>query len=107
MLSQQGLADAMAGVEKGAVKVSRLTPGTTIKPHCAAVNDRIRVHLALAVPDGDIGIRVAGEGRRWEEGQLLVFDDSFEHSVWHRGSTEEDRIVLIVDLRHPDLPYEK
>lgn len=103
-LSQQGLTDAMAGVEKGAVKVSRLSPGTTIKPHCAAVNDRIRVHLALSVPnDADIGIQVAGEERRWEEGQLLVFDDSFEHDVWHRGGTE-DRIVLILDLRHPDLP---
>ena len=103
-LSRQGLGDAMAGVSKGGVKVSRLSPGTTIKPHCAAVNDRVRVHLALSVPDGaDIGIRVAGEERRWEEGQMLVFDDSFEHDVWHRGAAG-DRLVLIIDLRHPDLP---
>lgn len=103
-LSRQGLGGAMAGVSKGAVKVSRLSPGTTIKPHCAAVNDRVRVHLALSVPDdADIAIRVAGEERRWEEGQLLVFDDSFEHDVWHRG-TAGDRLVLIIDLRHPDLP---
>jgi len=110
VLSREGLAEAMAGVTKGAVKVSRLSPGTTIKPHCAAENDRVRVHLALSVPDGDdIGIRVADETRGWEEGQLLVFDDSFEHEVWHRGTEagSADRLVLIIDLRHPDLEHKK
>jgi hypothetical protein len=35
----------------------------------SGLNDRIRVHLALAVSDDDdIGIQVAGEERRWEEG---------------------------------------
>ena len=30
-----------------------------------------------------------------------MFDDSFEHEVWHHG--EADRIVLIVDFIHPQL----
>lgn len=31
----------------------------------------------------------------------MVFDDSFEHEVWHNGT--ETRLVLIVDVWHPDL----
>ena len=43
------------------------------------------------------------------EGSHLVFDDSFEHEVWWRappnGSAEAHlpRVLLAVDLVHPDL----
>lgn len=39
--------------------------------------------------------------RTWKEGKLFVFDDSFEHEVWHNGTTT--RLVLIVDVWHPEL----
>ena len=39
--------------------------------------------------------------RTWREGEFIVFDDSFEHEVWHDGNST--RLVLIVDLWHPDL----
>ena len=47
-------------------------------------------------------MRVATETVRWREGELIVFDDSFEHEVWNESG--ETRIVLIVDFNHPDLP---
>eukprot|EP01045_Picozoa_sp_COSAG04_P023443 COSAG04_NODE_2786_length_3581_cov_1.586157_2_plen_91_part_00 len=31
----------------------------------------------------------------------MIFDDSFEHEVWHKGT--EDRLILIVDFIHPAL----
>jgi hypothetical protein len=37
----------------------------------------------------------------WAAGEVVLFDDSFEHQVWHRGSG--DRLVLIVDFIHPGL----
>lgn len=44
--------------------------------------------------------------RKWREGKVMVFDDSFEHEVWHNGTAL--RLVLIVDVWHPDLsPAEK
>ena len=46
-------------------------------------------------------IGVGDEARQWEEGRCLVFEDYFEHEAWNH--TDEDRIVLIVDLWHPDL----
>ena len=108
-----GLKEANRRVAQGAVKLSNLAQGTVIKPHCAPVNDRIRIHLPLVVPKPsasartphqEIGIRVGGEARAWTEGELMAFDDSFEHEVWHRG--EEDRLVLIIDIPHPDLEEE-
>ena len=46
-------------------------------------------------------LRVAEETLEWREGKVFVFDDSFDHEVWHEGG--EDRLVLIVDLWHPEL----
>lgn len=37
--------------------------------------------MPLIVPDGDCGMRVGADVRRWEEGTATLFDDSFEHEV--------------------------
>jgi aspartate beta-hydroxylase len=85
----------------GLIYVSRMRGGTHVHPHRGPTNLRVRCHLGIVVPDGDCAIRVGDETRRWEEGRCLVFDDYFEHEAWNH--TDEDRIVLIVDLWHPDL----
>jgi aspartate beta-hydroxylase len=85
----------------GLIYVSRMRGGTHVQPHRGPTNLRVRCHLGIKVPDGDCAIRVGDETRRWEEGRCLVFDDYFEHEAWNH--TDEDRIVLIVDLWHPDL----
>lgn len=53
---------------------------------------------------------VDGKTLTWELGKCLLFDDSFLHSVTHSGNMSRDqssapvnRIVLIVDMWHPDL----
>jgi hypothetical protein len=56
----------------------------------------IRVHYGIKIPDGDIGFCVKGEKKRWENGKCFAFNDFFEHNGWN--NTEEDRIILIVDL---------
>ena len=35
----------------------------------------------------------------------MIFDDSFEHEVWNEGNSS--RLVLIVDIWHPDLTAEQ
>jgi hypothetical protein len=85
----------------GLIYVSRMRAGTHIRAHRGPTNVRLRCHLGITVPDGDCAIRVGDEIRRWREGECLVFDDHFEHEAWNH--TAEDRIVLIVDLWHPDL----
>lgn len=85
----------------GVVQFSWLNPGAHLVPHCGTTNTRLRVHLGVRTPGG-ASIRVKDRILTWQEGRCLVFDDSFEHEVWHRGS--EPRVVLIVDIFHPELP---
>ena len=85
----------------GLMYVSKTNPGTHIKPHVGPTNMRLRCHLGIKVPDGDVGLRVADQRLRWQEGKCIVFDDHLEHESWN--FTGEPRIVLIIDLWHPDL----
>ena len=87
--------------ESGLIYFSRLEPGTKIAPHRGSSNIRLRCHLPLVVPQGNCGLRVVNEIRQWKEGECLVFDDFLEHDVWNY--TREARLVLLVDLWHPDL----
>lgn len=91
---------AARSCKRGQVKFSVMHPGTHVWPHCGPTNCRIRAHLGLKVPS-DTFIRVAEQTRSWENGEWLIFDDSFEHEVWHNGTGT--RLVLIVDFWHPDL----
>jgi hypothetical protein len=84
---------------------SHLRAGAAIAPHHGPTNVRLRVHVPLRVPAGDLGLRVAGETRAWEVGVPLIFDDSFEHSAWNRGAG--DRLVLLLDVWSPEVLVEE
>lgn len=84
----------------GVVALSRLSPGTHILPHCGLTNARLRLHYPLSV-DGGARMRVGDTTFSWELGRSVVFDDSFEHEVWHDGA--RPRLVLIADFFHPGL----
>ena len=92
---------AKAGV--GKCTFSALGPGAHLKPHCGSSNARLTAHLPLVVPPGCCSIRVGGETRPYREGELLVFDDSYEHEVWNTSATDV-RIVLLIRFWHPDVP---
>lgn len=79
---------------------SRLTPGTHIQPHHGMLNTRLICHLPLIVPDG-CALRVGPETRQWREGELTIFDDSFEHEAWNRGTS--DRTILLFEIWRPDI----
>ena len=85
---------------EGLAYFSILEPGTHITAHCGPTNGRIRYHLGLEAPEG-ARLRVKDEVRSWIPDKCLIFDDSFEHEVFHEG--KQRRVVLIVDLWHPEL----
>jgi aspartyl/asparaginyl beta-hydroxylase (cupin superfamily) len=78
---------------------SSLQPGTHIEAHTGYTNAVLRCHLGLIVPDG-CTMRVGDETRAWSEGRALVFDDTVEHEVWHRG--DRPRIILLLDFKRDD-----
>jgi len=60
----------------------------------------LRCHLPLVVPDPDLcAIRVGNETVHWKEGELIIFDDSFDHEAWNKSN--KDRIVLMFDIPNP------
>ncbi|RQP22624.1 aspartyl/asparaginyl beta-hydroxylase domain-containing protein [Piscinibacter terrae] len=75
-------------------------PKTHLLPHYSRDSFRIRCHLALRVPPG-CRLQVADLTLKWEEGDVIFFSDSFLHETFNDSS--EQRVVLIVDLWHPEL----
>jgi aspartyl/asparaginyl beta-hydroxylase (cupin superfamily) len=77
---------------------SALAPKTHIPPHNGETNARLVAHLPLVIPDGCV-LRVGFEERRWNIGEVLVFDDTIEHEA--RNDSDELRVVLIFDVWNP------
>ncbi len=92
------LLESLPRFERDHVMFSALNAHAHIPPHTGPMNGIIRAHLPLVVPNG-CWIRVGPDQRTWEEGKLLVFDDSYEHEVWNHSS--ETRIVLFINFWHP------
>jgi aspartyl/asparaginyl beta-hydroxylase (cupin superfamily) len=79
---------------------SLLKAGARIAPHTGMFNTRLVCHLPLIVPPG-CRFRVGNDVREWEEGKLMIFDDTIEHEAWN--DSQEDRVVLIFDIWRPEL----
>jgi len=98
----------MARLGLGEIILSRMCPGTIVAPHCAPSNTRLTAHLGIRIPkkssedDTTCAICINGRWHSWEEGKVLIFDDSYEHEV--RNQTLEERVVLLVRFWHPQIP---
>ena len=105
----------------GQVTILRMAPGTQLEAHSGPQNSRLTAHLPLVVPSvdglpvGAAGLRIGPPGRDgefdwrvWKEGEVMIFDDSFEHeSRWPEPTSEAvvggtARYVLYSSLWHPD-----
>ena len=62
------------------------------------------VFTATAVTARTLAHRPSQRSVRRGRWQVLIFDDSFEHEVWHEGGGP--RVVLIIDVWHPELDTE-
>jgi aspartyl/asparaginyl beta-hydroxylase (cupin superfamily) len=84
--------------------ISILSPRKHILDHRGPYKGVLRYHLGLIVPQNaeSCRIRVGEDIRHWQEGQSMIFDDTFNHEVWN--DTDETRVVLFVDVLRP-LPF--
>jgi aspartyl/asparaginyl beta-hydroxylase (cupin superfamily) len=80
---------------------SILSPGKHIPPHRGPYKGVLRYHLGLKVPEPAerCRIRVDDEVEHWEEGESLVFDDTYDHEV--RNETDGERAILFLDVKRP------
>ncbi len=93
------LLDAVPGLTGAWFSI--LAPGKHIPGHKGITKAMIRAHLPLKVPRERERCRmqVADEMVVWEEGKIVLFDDSSRHEVWN--DTSEERVVLIFDFQRP------
>lgn len=80
---------------------SVLSPGKHIPLHRGPYKGLLRCHLGLKIPEPkqDCWIEVGGERATWQEGECLVFDDTYKHQV--QNNTDGTRVVLFIDVIRP------
>lgn len=80
---------------------SVLSPGKHIPAHKGIFKGIIRSHLGIIIPGktGDCRMRIENGEIHWKEGQMVVFDDTYDHEVWN--DTDKTRVVLLIDVVRP------
>jgi aspartyl/asparaginyl beta-hydroxylase (cupin superfamily) len=93
------LLDKVPGIETAFFSI--LAPGKVIPSHCGVTKSLIRCHLGIVIPPNpDRCFMDVGDVRcTWEEGRMLLFDDTYPHSV--SNATDQERVVLLFDFPRP------
>jgi ornithine lipid ester-linked acyl 2-hydroxylase len=80
---------------------SILSPGKHIPAHRGPYKGVLRYHLGLKVPEPAEKCRIRVDDRiaHWNEGESLIFDDTYNHEVWNETSGE--RAILFLDFKRP------
>lgn len=80
---------------------SILAPNKHIPLHKGPYNGVLRYHLGLLVPEPKekCRIQIDDQIKHWDEGEALIFDDTYYHQVWN--DTDGFRAVLFVDFVRP------
>ena len=82
--------------------VSILPSKKIIPIHIGYYKGVMRYQLAIKVPKkGDCFICVNGIKYNWKTGHGVLFDDTYPHKVYN--DSDEDRIVLYMDIERPNL----
>jgi ornithine lipid ester-linked acyl 2-hydroxylase len=87
--------------------ISILSPRKHILDHRGPYKGVLRYQLGVIVPEdaASCRIRVGEDIRHWQEGESMIFDDTFNHEVWN--DTDETRVILFVDVLRPlPAPYD-
>lgn len=85
---------------------SVVSPGKIIPPHVNPIKGLIRLHLGLDIPTYSDGnkyngcyIMVGGVKYHWKNGEAMIFDGSYTHSV--KNETPKHRLILMLDIYSP------
>jgi beta-hydroxylase len=77
-----------------------LPPRSKLGEHRDPFAGSLRYHLGLITPNSDdCRIYIDGEPYAWRDGQDIIFDETFIHSV--NNDTDQDRLILFCDVTRP------
>jgi len=83
---------------------SELKPDSLIEPHYGPCNIRLRIHFGIDIPyniNEDCYMNIQEVSFNWENGECVVFDDSYLHSVVNKS--KHTRVILLIDIWHPEI----
>jgi ornithine lipid ester-linked acyl 2-hydroxylase len=86
--------------------LSILAPHKSLPPHAGPWPGVLRAHLGVLIPAGKQKPHIIVDGFRyeWKEGEVVYFDDTYEHEA--HNPTNEIRVVLFMDVLRPmSFPY--
>jgi len=89
--------------------ISFLAPGKHVPAHRGPFRGVLRFYLALSMPKGPDGqpgavLKVAGREYRLDDGEFMLWDDTYTHEAWNK--TERVRMVLLLDVRRRGMPLD-
>ena len=102
------LASIVSGIpEVLSASYSFMAPGKHIPAHRGPFRGVLRFYLALSMPrlaDGRPGavLKVADREYRLEDGDFMLWDDTYPHEVWNES--DQVRAVLLLDVWRPGMP---
>ncbi|MGH7124290.1 MAG: aspartyl/asparaginyl beta-hydroxylase domain-containing protein [Stellaceae bacterium] len=87
--------------------LSFMAPGKHIPAHRGPFRGVLRFYLALSMPrlaDGRPGavLKVADGEYRLEDGDYMLWDDTYPHEAWNES--DQVRAVLLLDVWRPGMP---
>lgn len=92
--------------EVATVFYSHLEGPSYIPVHSGYFKNILRLHIGISVPEPDLcRLNINGQVLHWKEGEGIVFDDMYLHSVTHNGT--QLRSILWLDVERPDLNWLK
>jgi len=80
---------------------SVLGPRKMLMPHRGPWSGILRMHMGIDIPTDGGGclLSLEGDEYRWQNGEVVVFDDTYEHFA--ANLTDSPRVVLFMDYVRP------
>jgi beta-hydroxylase len=80
--------------------ISVLGPKTYLNPHKGPWSGILRMHLGAVVPGhNECTLIVEKQPYHWKEGEVVFFDDSYEHMALN--NTDKPRAIVFLDIMRP------
>lgn len=77
-----------------------LNPGKKLNRHHDPFAYTVRYSLGLSTPNADnCGLVVNGENYQWQDGEGVLFDETFLHRAYNQS--DQPRIILMTDIDRP------
>jgi beta-hydroxylase len=80
--------------------IALLSPHSHLNPHRDPYAGSLRYHLGLVTANSEACyISIDGQRYFWRDGEALIFDETFIHSV--ENNTDVTRLILLCDVQRP------